>query len=77
MRAATADRRIVVTVANWTGIYAVDAEVAETISRDLLSGGHADRVTIDDENTQGLRRYPCEQLWALRPRRTIHFPGRR
>jgi hypothetical protein len=60
------DRRIVVTINDWTGTYAVDAEVAETISRDLLVGGHADAVTIDDESTAGLRRYPCERLWTVR-----------
>lgn len=65
MTAQRADRRIIVTIKDWTGIYAVDATVAETISGDLLSGGHANAVTIDDESTAGLRRYPCERLWIL------------
>jgi hypothetical protein len=58
------DRRIVVTIKDWTKAYAVNATVAETISRDLISGGHADTVIIDDGNTAGLRRYPCERLWT-------------
>ena len=53
----------VVTINDWTGMYVVNAEVAESISRELLQGGHADAVIVDDESTAGLRRYPCERLW--------------